>query len=91
MHYLLSYDFVENIGERRAPYREEHLKLVREAHERGEIVMAGAAGERPDGAVLVFRTNDVQDVEGFVKKDPYAANRLVTQWRVQPWTVVVSG
>ena len=27
MHYLLLYDYVENAVERRAPYREEHVKL----------------------------------------------------------------
>ena len=84
MHHLLSYDFVENIVERRTPYREEHLKLVREAHERGEIVMEGAAGEGPDGAVLVFRSDDLLAVEGFAKGDPYVANGLVTPWRIQP-------
>jgi len=30
MHYLLFYDFVKYIVERRAPYREKHLKRVRE-------------------------------------------------------------
>lgn len=34
MHYLLLNDYVENAVERRAPFREEHLRLAREASER---------------------------------------------------------
>jgi len=30
MHYLLLYDYVENAVERRAPFREEHLRLARD-------------------------------------------------------------
>jgi hypothetical protein len=36
MHYILSYDVVDDYVERRARFREAHLKLAREAHERGE-------------------------------------------------------
>lgn len=91
MYQLLFYDFVENILERRSPYRREHLNLVREAYERDEIVMAGAAGDPPDSAVLVFRSDDAAAVEAFATKDPYVINGLVTKWRVQPWVVVVGG
>jgi hypothetical protein len=37
MHYLLFYDYVEDAVERRAPFREEHLRLAREALGRGVI------------------------------------------------------
>ena len=89
MHYLLLYDYVENAVERRAPYREEHIKLAREAHERGELVMAGAYADPVDGAVFVFRVDDPSVVDAFVRADPYVANGIVTGWRVRPWTVVI--
>src|SRR5262245_14763539 len=41
-HFVLLYDVVDDMVTRRAPYRAEHLQLIREGHERGEIVMAGA-------------------------------------------------
>ena len=50
----LSNDFVN----RRAPFRPEHLKMVEEAHGRGELVMAGAFSDPVDGAALVFRGSD---------------------------------
>ena len=89
MYYLLIYDYVENVVERRAPFREEHIALAKGAHERGELVMAGAFAEPVDGAVFVFRVDDPSVVEAFVQADPYVANGIVTGWRVRPWTVVI--
>jgi uncharacterized protein YciI len=89
VHYLLLYDYVENAVERRAPYREEHIKLAREAHERGELVMAGAFADPVDGAAFVFRADDPSVANGFVQADPYVANGIVTRWRVRPWTVLI--
>ena len=90
-YFALIYDAVENYPERRAPFREEHLKLVRDAFGRGEIVMAGALGDPPAGALLVFRVRDSAVVERFARNDPYVANGLIPNWKVQPWNVVVGG
>jgi uncharacterized protein YciI len=89
MHYLLFYDYVENAVLRRAPFREEHLGLAREALGRGELVMGGAFSEPVDGALLLFRADDASVVEAFVRRDPYVTNGVVTRWRIRPWTVVV--
>jgi uncharacterized protein YciI len=89
VHYMLLYDYVENAVERRAPYREEHIRLAREAQERGELVMAGAWADPVDGAALVFRGDTPSDAERFARKDPYVTNGIVTAWRVRPWTVVI--
>ena len=89
MHYILFYDVVADYVAKRAPFRDEHLALVRKAHERGEIVLAGALADPPDGAVLVFRGASPDVAEAFVKADPYVANGLVTSWRVRKWMTVV--
>ena len=91
MYYLLFYDYCENVVERRAPYREAHLKLAREALDRGELVMAGAFADPVDGAAFVFRTAGAAPIEAFVKKDPYVAGGIVTRWRIRAWTVGVGG
>ena len=91
MYYLLLYDYVENIVERRAPYREEHLRLAEGLRQRGQLVMGGALADPADGAVIVFRTTNASVVEDFVRKDPYVTNGLVTRWRIRPWKVVVGG
>jgi uncharacterized protein YciI len=84
---VLQYDAVDDFINRRAPYREEHLRLIREAHARGEVVMAGAVGDPPKGGLLVFRT-PVAVAEEFARRDPYVTNGLVTKWAVLPWNVV---
>lgn len=89
MHWLLLYDLPDDYLERRGPLRDEHLGLVREAHERGELVMAGAVADPADLAVLVFRGDTPKAAEAFAAGDPYVAHGAVTSWRVRPWNVVV--
>lgn len=91
MHYLLLYDVVDRFVERRAPFRNVHLELARQAHERGDLLLAGAFGEPVDGAALVFRGDDDSAAVAFAENDPYVREGLVTAWRVRPWNVVVGG
>ena len=91
MYYVLFYTVVDDYVARRAAYRDEHLRLARAAHERGELVLAGALSDPPDGALLVFRAADPSVAEWFARNDPYVRNGLVTRWQVRPWTVVIGG
>ena len=50
--------------------------------------MAGALGDPPDGALLIFRSQTPVMAEAFARADPYVQHGLVTQWRVRPWQVV---
>ena len=88
-YYVMFYYLVDDYIARRAPFREEHLKLAREAHQRGELILAGALSDPADRALLVFRVADRSIVEEFAKKDPYVTNGLVTRWEVRPWAVVI--
>jgi len=74
------------VAERRGPHREEHLRLVREAHAEGRILIAGAFGDPPAGAAIAFRSRE--DAEAFVAADPYVANGLVVRRRIEPYAVV---
>jgi uncharacterized protein len=89
-YYALFYDeVVENFVNQRVPFREEHLGLAREAHARGDLLLAGALADPADAALLVFRAENAATAEEFAKKDPYVRNGLVKKWRVRKWTVVV--
>ena len=90
MHYLLFYDVVPDYGERRVPFRAEHLALARAAHARGELVLGGALADPIDGAVLLFRGDSPAAAEAFAAADPYVRNGLVTRWRVRAWATAVS-
>ena len=90
-YYALFYEVVEDFVERRAPFREEHLRLAREAHRNGEIVLAGALAQPADGALLIFRGASPDVAASFAQRDPYVCHGLVKNWEVRPWTVVVGG
>jgi len=88
-YYALLYELVDDMVTRRVPFREEHLRLAREARDRGELVLAGALSEPVDRALLVFQVDDKGKVEDFARKDPYVLNGLARKWEVRPWNVVV--
>jgi uncharacterized protein YciI len=88
MHLLLEYTLADDYLERRAALREEHLGLARAAHERGELLLAGALPDPYDRALLVWTApRDV--VERFAERDPYVVQGLVTSWTVREWNVVI--
>jgi uncharacterized protein YciI len=89
MHYLLMYDLVPDYLERRAQYRDAHLKLAWAAAERGELLLAGALAEPTDGAVLLFESDSPAAAQAFARADPYVLAGLVARWRVREWTTVV--
>lgn len=91
MYYILFYKTVDNYVERRKPFRDEHLKLAREAYHNGSIVMAGALADPADEAVLVFKGDSPAVAEAFAQNDPYVKNGLIKEWTVRPWTVVIGG
>jgi len=88
-YYLLEYHVVDNYVARRSEFREEHLRLAREAHDRGELLLGGALTDPADRALLVFRSPDLKAVEEFVGEDPYVKNGLVSRWEIRPWNVVI--
>ena len=85
---LLAYEYVPDIVERRAPYREAHLAHVAAWHDRGELAIAGAFGDPPAGALFAFDVEDRARVEEFVAADPYVVVGLVTSHRIEPWAIV---
>ncbi len=89
MYFILFYDYVENILEKRIPHREAHLALATEYANRGEIILGGALANPADGAVIVFKLEDKTLVEAFVDKDPYVINGLVKKWHIREWTAVI--
>jgi uncharacterized protein len=88
MHYLLFYEGAEDYVAKRAPFREEHLRLGWEASQRGELIVGGAFANPTDGAVLLFEGNSPDVAERFARADPYVANGAVKRWHVREWNTV---
>jgi uncharacterized protein len=89
VHHVLFYDYVEDVVEKRAPLRDDHLALVGQWKAKGKVTAGGALGQPPTGALIVFLVDDPAEVEAFVAEDPYVRGGIVTGHRIVPWTVVV--
>jgi hypothetical protein len=88
MHLVLEYSLADDYLERRAALRDDHLALARAAHDRGELLLAGALPDPYDRALLVW-TALREVVERFAQEDPYVVHGLVTGWTIREWNVVV--
>jgi len=88
-YYLLEYVLIDDYLARRTAFREEHLALASEAHDRGSLILAGALAEPADRAVLIWRTSDRSVIERFTDEDPYVRNGLVISWTIRHWNVVI--
>lgn len=86
--YLLLYTYVEDMAERRGPYREEHLAKIRAERDAGRITLAGALGTPPSGGAMVWTGVTPEDIERFTAADPYVINGLVTSQRIERWNLV---
>jgi uncharacterized protein YciI len=58
------------------------------AHERGELLLAGALPDPYDRALPIW-TAPPDIVQRFAEQDPYVVHGLVTAWTVRPWNVVI--
>jgi uncharacterized protein len=89
MHFLLIYELCGDYLDRRAQFRDAHLKLGWEAVERGELLLGGALDSPADRAMLLFSADSPAVAEAFARVDPYVKNGLVTRWEVRKWNTVV--
>lgn len=89
--YILQYDYIPDVLEKRGPFREGHLKLAQDLNEEGKCLSGGPTGpvgmEVPTGAVFVF--TDQESVDKFVRDDPYVSGGIVTGHQVIEWNVVI--
>jgi uncharacterized protein YciI len=87
-NYLLLYTYVEDMADRRGPYREAHLAGIRAEQEAGHITMAGALGTPPSGGAIAWTGVTPEDIQRFTAADPYVINGLVTSQRIERWNLV---
>ncbi|MGA9858417.1 MAG: YciI family protein [Solirubrobacteraceae bacterium] len=86
--YLLLYTYVPDMAERRGPYREEHLARIKAEQDAGRVRLAGALGTPPTGGAIVFSGVTQDHIEQFTATDPYVQAGLVTDQRIERWTLV---
>jgi uncharacterized protein YciI len=86
--FVLFYDYVDDIVDKRAPHRDAHLARINSWRDDGKLVLAGAMGKPPHGAALIFDVEDEAEVERFADEDPYVLAELVTSRRIEPIALV---
>ena len=86
---LLTLDYVEDILEKRDPYRAEHIAGAKAQEAAGKCVLAGALQNPTDKGVFVFKDCDEAYVKAFVEGDAYYKAGLVPGYTIRPWMIVV--
>jgi uncharacterized protein YciI len=89
--YLLRYDYIPDVLEKRGPFREGHIGLAKQLAAEGKCLSGGPTGEPgmevPTGALFIF--SDEAAANLFVKEDPYVSGGIVTGHSIEEWNVVI--
>ena len=89
MFYVLEYSLSADYLEKRAPLRGDHLSLIKSFHASGDLQMAGAFDDTFKGTLLIFKSENTDRIEEFVKKDPYYQNGLIKSYSISKWNCVL--
>lgn len=87
--YILEYHYVENMLERRKPYRDAHLSYANGFVSRNILKAGGALLPSVSKGILLFEASDQNVVENFVRNDPYVKSGLVTKYDIGEWAIAV--
>jgi uncharacterized protein YciI len=89
--YLLRYEYIPDVLEKRAPYREGHLNIAKKLIAEGKCLSGGPLGppgmDVPTGALFIF--TDEESAKIFVEADPYVSNGIVTGHSIEEWNVLL--
>ncbi len=85
--HVLIYTYVADMATRREEHRAAHLQRIIAQRDAGHIAFAGGF-DPPTGGAVVFRGVDRDHVEAFVATDPYNVNGLVTDCRIERWSLL---
>jgi uncharacterized protein YciI len=102
IQYLLKYDYIPDVLEKRGPFRERHLELAKQLIAEGKCLSGGpttpttTVGDKeqqatatvaPTGALFIF--TDKNAAKQFVDQDPYVSNGIVSGHVIEEWNIVV--
>ena len=89
--YLLRYEYIPDVLEKRGPYRDGHIGLAKEMVAAGKCLFGGPTGEIgmeiPTGALFIF--TDADAAKEYVANDPYVSGGIVTSHSIEEWNVVI--
>ena len=87
--FAITYHYVPDILERRAPHRPAHLGRLQQRLAEGKLILAGAFADPVDGALLVVEAESAGEVYAWIAGDPYTEAGLITSVDVRETNVAV--
>jgi uncharacterized protein YciI len=74
--------------DRRLAQRQKHLDRAKLAKEQGLILLGGATMSEKNemnGSMLLFDANSREEVDSYIKGDPYVTGQVWEKWSIQPF------
>ncbi|KAL3760313.1 hypothetical protein ACHAWU_006311 [Discostella pseudostelligera] len=81
--YILSYDYITDVLEKRGPFRDGHLGLAKSMVADGTCISGGPTLPPGEGVP------NGDAAEKFVAEDPYVSNGIVTGHTISEWSVLL--
>lgn len=82
--YILLGSYCENVLERRAAYRDEHLAGLRQQQESGILITLGPTQDLTK-VFGIYEADDEAVVRSLIEGDPYWKNGIWTEYEVKEW------
>jgi uncharacterized protein len=77
-YYMLYYKLVPDILEKRMPFKDEHMRILKELSSKG-LVFVGAEVKEGFPAVFMFEGKNDEILHEWLRRDPYINNGLVME------------
>ncbi|MDY6899963.1 MAG: YciI family protein [Cyanobacteriota bacterium] len=82
--YIMWGSYCENVLEKRAPYRQDHLDGLKKQKEDGVLVTLGPTKDATK-VFGIYETENEETVRKLVENDPYWKNGIWTEYFVKEW------
>lgn len=70
-----------------AAVRPDHRRYLNRLYDEGRLLLAGPF-EDDSGACLVYEADSLQQVEDWLRADPFAQQGVFVRWDIRPWRLV---
>ena len=88
--FVVTYSLVEDMGERRVPYRDAHFEYLEQSKAGGKLFLAGPCKDPYGAAIFMLDMNTRGEAMAWAAGDPYVQAGLVTGVDVKELAVAVS-
>lgn len=88
--FVVTYSLVEDMENRRTPYRQMHFQYLELSKSTGTLLVAGPLRDPYDGALFLLETDSKAAAHSWATNDPYVQAGLVNGFSVREMTVAVA-